>query len=871
MPDFDPLMKTPSPARKKTASSKAASPAQPPALVELPSQQAWQRTLPNGLDILVQEDHSNPLACVQLWVRAGSVHEEGWTGAGLAHLVEHMLFKGTEQRTAPQISQAIQARGGYVNAFTSFNRTVYWIDGLSEQVDAYLDVLADMARRSRFDADDLAREMDVIRREMSMYDDDPSSVVQELLQATAFRRHPLKHPIIGYREVFDQVGREDVVRFVRRQYAPNNCFVIVTGDVDAEAVFALVEKHFGTWERRPYQPILLPDEPPQPGLRENVKGFNTELTRLAQGWQIPGDAHPRKAALDILALLLGTGRSSRLYQELRERRGVAHSVWAGAWTTAECGLFAIEAECDPQDEAKAREGMDAVLRAMRETGPTHEELDKAMRSTLASQLRSLLTTRGQAMSLGQGWITFGVLDYGRRYLEQVKALSPGDILQAAREHLDLERRSIAIVEPRAAPSRRAPAPRAKSGRTLERIVLPGGLTLIVGENPRLPLVSMRAQFLAGVPVETDLTAGATQVTAQMLLKGTKTRGAEEIAAALESRGGSVQAAGDVHRLVASAELMRGDEALALDLLSDILQNATLPESALEQVRKRQIASIREEMEDPLTIALRRCRREIFAGQPYARTALGTEESITGMTTGHCRQIGAHLAAANGVISIFGDVRAGAIREQAAAAFATLPHGVRCPSATLDFPASGAPGEWEMRLDKEQAVLVVGFRTPGLRSAGTHALTLIDEACSDMGSRLFNRLREELGLAYYVGAQAFNALGAGAFYFYIGTEPGKIDLAQKEMLAQIADLASNGLTPDELARARTSWRSGWLRAQQGNAALAESTGWDELNGLGHRHFEELPQIMEAVSAADIQRVAAASFQPRSAFVVRVLPE
>ena len=863
-------MNTPTSAAKKAARKKTAS-ADSNALVDLPSHQAWQRTLPNGLDVIVQEDHSNPLACVQLWVRAGSVNEEQWTGAGLAHLVEHMLFKGTEQRTAAQISQSIQERGGYVNAFTSFNRTVYWIDGLSDEVEAYLDVLADMARRSRFDADDLAREMDVIRREMSMYDDDPSSVMQELLQATAFRRHPLKHPIIGYRAVFDQVGREDVVRFVRRQYVPNNCFVIVTGDVDAEAVFALVEKHFGGWERRPYEPILLPDEPPQPSVRENVKGFNTELTRLSQGWQIPGDAHPRKAALDILALLLGTGRSSRLYQELRERRGVAHSVWAGAWTTAECGLFAIEAECDPQDEPKVLEGMDTVLRIMRQSGPTRDELDKAVRSTLASQLRSLLTTRGQALSLGQGWITFGVLDYGRRYLQQVKALTPADIQQAAREHLDPERRSIAIVEPRTAPPRRAPSLRARSGRTLERIVLPGGLTLIIGENPRLPLVSMRAQFLAGVPVETDACAGATQVTAQMLLKGTKTRTAEQIASALECRGGSVQAAGDVHRLVASAEIMRGDEALALDLLSDILQNATLPEDALDKVRKRQIASIREEMEDPLTVALRRCRREIFAGQPYARTALGTEESIAAMTTERCRQTGAHLAAANGVISVFGDVRADTIRDQVAAAFSPMPRGERCPSATLLFPASGAPGEWEMRLDKEQAVLVVGFRTPGLRDASTHALTLIDEACSDMGSRLFNRLREELGLAYYVGTQAFNALGAGAFFFYIGTELGKIDLAQKEMLAQIADLASSGLTPEELARARTSWRSGWLRAQQGNAALAESAGWDELNGLGYRHFEELPEIMNAVTAADIQRVAAGSFQEKNAFIVRVLPE
>jgi zinc protease len=149
--------------------------------------------------------------------------------------------------------------------------------------------------------------------------------------------------------------------------------------------------------------------------------------------------------------------------------------------------------------------------------------------------------------------------------------------------------------------------------------------------------------------------------------------------------------------------------------------------------------------------------------------------------------------------------------------------------------------------------------------------LIDEACSDMGSRLFNRIREELGLAYYVGAQQFAALGAGAFYFYVGTDPKKVDLALQEMLTQIQDLAENGLTAAELQRAKTAWKSSWLRSQQGNGGLADAYGWNEINGKGHDYLQKLPEIMAAISDKDIRRVAKAYLCKERAYIVRVEPQ
>jgi zinc protease len=361
------------------------------------------------------------------------------------------------------------------------------------------------------------------------------------------------------------------------------------------------------------------------------------------------------------------------------------------------------------------------------------------------------------------------------------------------------------------------------------------------------------------------------MTAQMLLKGTAKHSDEEIAALLENRGGGLSANGDAHRLFAGADVMLGDEALALDLLGEVLLSPSFPADHLPKIQKRQQATIREELEDPLTVGLRRARREIFAGLPYARTALGTQESVAGLSVDSCRLLREQsVQGRNGVISIAGDVKADEIRDMVEKQFFRIAPGVKSTAGFEPMVVTAKASRHEMKLDKEQGVLVLAFPTVGLHDAAVPALSLLDEACSDMGSRLFIRIREELGLAYYVGAQAFHALGAGAFFFYVGCDPAKLDLVEEKLRGEIADMAAHGLEKGELQRAKTTWKSSWLRAQQGNSAVADGTGWDELSGLGYDYHRKLPGIMESVSATQVQETAAKFFAQDGAFVVRVKP-
>jgi zinc protease len=845
-----------------------AAPAHDP--ISLPPNAAQFHTLSNGLEIIILEDHAHPLASVQFWVKAGSLHEEKWTGAGLAHLVEHMFFKGTTTRTAAQISQEIQARGGYVNAYTTFDRTVYWIEGVAEQVDGYLGILADMARNSNFDAGELVKEQEVIRREFAMDNDDPQSALQHLLQETAFREHPLRHPIIGHLEVFNQVGRDDVVAFVKRHYVPNNCFLVITGAVNTPTLLESIEKHYGSWQRRPYEPVMMPDEPAQVATREARREFATDIARLSLAWQIPGDSPPHKHPHEVLRFVLGSGRSSRLNHLLREELGIAHWVGAGAWSALDRGLFAVEAECDPEDLAQVEENIAKVIHNACEEGCKPDELDKAVRTTLSHQLRTRSTTRGMASSLAHSWMSVGNLNHDRAYLDRIGSLTVADIVQVARKYLVPQTLSRVSIHPPGSLETTTTTTTTHQREAVQSFTLSNGLTLLVGENPRLPLVSIRTQFLAGVPSETSTTGGVTQITAQMLSKGAGNRSAEQIGALLEDRGGSLQSSADVHRLFVGADVMKGDEALAMGLISDMLTAPTFPEKSLGTLKKRQVASIREEMEDPLTVALRRARKEIFAGLSYARTAMGTIESVQALDVAACKTHWQQtVQGKNGVISVFGDVKADEVRDQIERLFQAIPTGASHREQYGTLTPTSEPSRHELTLDKEQGVLVLGFPTIGLEDDLAPVMHLIDEACSDMGSRLFNRIREEMGLAYYVGTQAFHALGAGAFYFYVGTDPAKLDLVETELLKEVADLAANGLQADEMERAKTTWKSSYLRGQQGNGSLADAFGWQQLNGRGYEHQLIQPEIISGITAEQV-KAAAAKFFSAKPFVVRVKP-
>jgi len=521
-----------------SANLKAASVKDSPAITFPPSSaQKW--VLPNGLTIIVQEDHSAPVASVQAWCATGSIDEDQHLGAGLSHILEHMLFKGTKTRSTNQIAQKIQDVGGYINAYTSFDRTVFWIDVPKDGVATALDVLADVTMNSTLPPEEYQKEQEVIRREFAMGMDDPDRMAGLLLFATAYQRHPYRFPVIGDIEIYNQLTQEQVMQYYKTRYVPNNLTFIVVGDVVAEKVRQQLTDLFKAYPEKSLQPVFIPAEPPQLGRREAHEEFPTELTHLSLAWHIPEVTNPDVPALDLLSTILGDGRSSRLYRRVREEAGLAFRISAFSYTPGDPGLFGIDATLDPKKREAAGQLVLRIVDEVKQAGVTAEELAKAKKITLSHQLGNLTTMRGQASDIGSNWFLTRNLNFSRDYLDAVQKVTLDDIKRVAANYLTDSNLTIISLNPKGALAAKTEGPKVAAAADIQKLELSNGLRLLVREDRRLPLVAMGAVFRSGLLAETPQTNGITRLMAKVLLKGTKTRTAEQIANQIEALGGSI--------------------------------------------------------------------------------------------------------------------------------------------------------------------------------------------------------------------------------------------------------------------------------------------------------------------------------------------
>src|SRR6267143_85891 len=359
--------------------------------ISFPPNTARRWTLANGLTLIVQEDRSAPVASVQAWCATGSTTEDKHLGAGLSHILEHMLFKGTKTRSTNEIAQKIQDVGGYINAYTSFDRTVFWIDVPKDGVATALGVLSDAMMNSTLPPEEYRKEQEVIRREFAMGMDDPDRVAGLLLFATAYQRHPYRFPVIGEIEIYNQLTQEQVMQYYKTRYVPNNLTFIVVGDVDAEKVRQQLADLSKPYSEKSLKPLFIPAESPQLGRREVHQEFATELTHLSLAWHIPEVTNPDVPALDLLSTILGDGRSSRLYRRVREEAGLAFSISAFSYTPGDPGLLGVEATVDPQKRDDAQKLILQIVDEIKQAGVTAEELMKAQKMSLAHHLDALTT------------------------------------------------------------------------------------------------------------------------------------------------------------------------------------------------------------------------------------------------------------------------------------------------------------------------------------------------------------------------------------------------------------------------------------------------------------------------------------------------
>ncbi|HEY0838676.1 MAG TPA: pitrilysin family protein, partial [Vulgatibacter sp.] len=385
-----------------------------------------QVRLPNGLNVILQENRAAPVVALQAWVQVGSADETD-REAGLAHLHEHMLFKGTRKRGPGVVARDIESRGGEVNAWTSFDQTVYHLTIASRFFEDGLEILGDQVLGSIFDPEELAREIEVVIEEIKRSEDSPSRRASRALFDLSFQAHTYGRPVIGFPETVRSFSRDDVLAFYRRHYTPDNITLVVVGDFEEAQALRRIESIWSGAAGRHAGHHPRTTEPEPTGMRARAMREQVKETHLALAWPIPDILSEELVALDLAAAVLGHGDSARLVQEVKRDRQLCNEIYAYAYTPKDPGLFVVGAML-PHERTPA--AVDEILRQvyrLREEGPTDRELSVAKHLVESEAIWQKETVQGVARKLGFYSTVTGSLDFERRYYERIREVSAEEI------------------------------------------------------------------------------------------------------------------------------------------------------------------------------------------------------------------------------------------------------------------------------------------------------------------------------------------------------------------------------------------------------------------------------------------------------------
>lgn len=829
-----------------------------------------QFELSNGITLIMAEQPGVKVASVQAWCQTGSIHEGKWLGGGLTHLLEHALFNGSERRTSKQISEEIHGAGGYLNAYTSFDRTVFWIDCPAYAVHQSIDLLADMTFRSLLDSETLNREMDVIRQEFAMGLDDPDRILSHLTFAKAYQVHPCRYPVIGLRDVFDQLTHRDVLEYYHRRYVPNNLFLVVVGDIDPDQIRAEVEELWNVGRQSALEPVFVPEEPPQLGRREEMQTFSAELAYFSLGWHIPAISHRDMAPLDALGVILGGGVSSRLNQELRERQGAVYGIGAYTYTFGFPGLLTASGTCSQMHVDSTPDRVVECINGWRKVRFTDDELKKAKRMITVNAIEQLQTVKGLASDLGLNWYYARNLDFSRKYLELIQDVTVSDLERVAACYLTDSNLTVTMLR---SESRRGRSsfPKKTVQKESELCVLSHGQQVILIPDHRLPMIYTSMVFRGGCIAETPENNGIHRLLARAMLKGTRSRSAEQIAGTIEEMGGTLFAESGYNSVRMSASSLSVDFAEAINLMLDVIRNPVFPEEATWCERESQIAALQSEKVQPQIIARNLLRSAIYKGHPYGMNPNGTEEVVRILPLKDLqRRHDECFVQSEAVLAICGDFDRNQILELAEPALEELQPAL--PYTVRELPGLKAFEEQSIVVHegKHQAIVHVGFLACSLADPDRESLELFDEATSDSSSRFFIKIREELGLAYSVGSSFFVGLVPGIYAVQAAVALGKVQKVVEIIRSELNQFAQHGLRYEEFGRAKTRMLAQLAFQMQNLEAYAHGAALNELYGLGFDHIRERQRQIEGLTLETVNSVVRKYLMDKPAITVIVTP-
>ena len=821
--------------------------------------------LSNGLTVIVAESHIAPVVNVAARVRTGSMYEGKYLGAGISHLLEHLVAKGAAHdgelaKPARQTRDRVDEIGGQSNAYTSTDVTTYYISAASGKTDDCIDLIADWMARADITRADFQREHGVVQRELEMGLDNPGRVMWYAHARNLFGHHPAAVPVIGNLAPLAALTYQDVLDYHRLKYVPQNMVFTVCGDVDTAKALDRVRRAFAGFEPGRDTDQSLPPVAPVAGTRRaTVTSTSVTQTVANISFQTIPLVHEDLYALDVLSYILSNGESSRLVRNVQRRDGLVTSIGTSSWTPDwGKGSFTVHYRCEPDKADPAEAAIGAELKQVAAEGVTAEELARAKRQKTADYVYSQQTVESQADTLASDYLSTGDVGFSRMYTDRIQKVTAEQVHAAARKYFHFEAMVITRMIPAGAEAAvAAGGEEAAQGRT-KFLKLANGLRVVLHSAPSAGLVSTALVTRGGLTVESADTNGLGTLMTALSTQGAGKRSAEEIAALFDEAGGGINGSCGNNTFYWRSTVLADSFERTLPVFADVALRPTYPRKELDILRPILLAGIRRTEESWFGQLNKRFRKDFFGDLPYSMLSSGSEEVVSAATPAeiaayHKR----HVVAGASVLAVYGQFDVDAAEKSIRELFAAMPAGdAPLPEgAPRQVPAGGELHVHPTEL--KGAAVMVGV--PGMRIDNEEDRAAVDVLDTIISGYSLPRgwLHEELRgrkLVYVVHATNWVGLLPGTFMTYAQCEPKNAKVVADVIADKYRQTLTHEYTDEEIRTAVHIILTVELLENQSMSSLAMQAALDEAYGFGYDYRKTLEKRLGAVTPGELKRVA-----------------
>ncbi|OPY70776.1 MAG: Protease 3 precursor [Syntrophorhabdaceae bacterium PtaU1.Bin034] len=813
--------------------------------------------LDNGLKCILEKRAGVGVVAVQVWVKVGSRSEDDRV-AGITHFIEHLIFKGTEKGEGYEIAPKIEALGGSINAFTSYDNTVYHIVIPKKSFETGLQLLADSVISPSFPEKELEKEKKVVIEEIKMGEDDPQRKLFKELFSASYPNHPYGRPIIGYKETVAGITRSDILTYFKEHYVPENMALVVTGDFDEQHIRKLLEGQL-SWkpgEKPKPSEIVKPGAAARKEDRLRIIERGVTESYLAMSYPINQFVHPDTPPLEVLSKILTDGDSSRLQSTLKHKKGLVTDSDTYLFAPREKGLFVIIATFKGRDYQKVTQGIEAELDRISREGIEPWEIEKAKNLIRASYVYSAETVQGKARQTGNFQTLTDDPLYADKYLEAIDRVGVEDVKRVLTTYLRAKDKSTVVLMP-------------KTTSNPSLIQLENGLRFVYNRNTASPTVSFMIGFVGGVKEEREGRNGSFNVLSRMLLRGTRELDSQAIARKIDTLAGNISPVSGRNVFGLSGKFLAKDFPQGLDLLRQLLRTTVFKDDELRKVKEEIYSDIRRRDDDPVPYTFYQMYRLLYEGHPYAKDTLGSAEDVGNLRVEDVEELYRHYVGPRGaVLAVSGDIEQKKAEELVRRFFSDW-KGEDHELKKLRHEVASARKE---AIDREmfQTHLTFTFVGPGLIDADRYGVEVMNAILSGMGGRMHKRLREENPYAYAVTFFNQEAFETGAMGIYIGTDRTHVKDVERIARAEIEQIRREGFTEEEVANAKRYMIGNHYIRVQTNGAIASSMCLDTIYGLQPDTFKLWPERADKVTRDEVNSAARKYLVPEKMVMFRLGP-